>query len=90
MDEALLKVHLTPRGSKDQIVGWRGDTLHVKITAPPVEGAANAALVRFVAKSLGVRNSQVRLVSGQKSREKSLSVAGLAQSDLHTRLDKHR
>ena len=86
MAEALLKLHVTPRGSRNEISGWRGDTLCVKITAPPVEGAANAAIVKFVADSLGLRKSQVELVSGDKSREKTLRITGLSDSDIHARL----
>ncbi|MHB9037458.1 MAG: DUF167 domain-containing protein [Armatimonadota bacterium] len=86
MADALLKLHVTPRGSKNEITGWRDDVLCVKITAPPVEGAANAAIVKFIADALKVRKSQVELVSGEKSREKSVKVIGLSESDLRSRL----
>ena len=86
MSEALLKLRVTPRGSRNEITGWRGDTLYVKITAPPVEGAANAALIKFIARSLDVRKSQVRLVSGEKSRDKTLGITGITQSDLRAKL----
>lgn len=86
MAEALLKLHVTPRGSRNEISGWRGDTLCVKITAPPVEGAANAAIVKFVADRLGLRKSQIELVSGDKSREKTLRITGLCDSDIRARL----
>ena len=86
MSEALLKLRVTPRGSKNEITAWRGDMLCVKITAPPVEGAANAALIKFIARSLGVRKSQVRLVSGEKSRDKALGITGITQSDLRAKL----
>lgn len=86
MADALLKLHVIPRGSRNEISGWRGDTLCVKITAPPVEGAANAAIVKFVADSLGLRKSQVELVSGDKSREKTVRIIGLSESDIRARL----
>ena len=89
MAEALLKLHVTPRGSRNEISGWRGDTLCVKLTAPPVEGAANAAIVKFVADSLGLRKSQVELVSGHKSRDKTLRITGLTDSDIRARLAPH-
>lgn len=56
--------------------------LCVRITAPPVEGEANEACVRFLAEVLGVRRSQVRLVSGHRGREKTVAVDGLSQSRL--------
>mgnify|MGYP000877434386 CR=1 FL=1 len=84
--DTLLKLHVTPRGSKSEITGWRNDTLCVKITAPPVEGAANAAIVKFVADSLGVRKSQVELVSGERSREKTVRISGLTDAEVRQRL----
>ena len=87
MAEALLKLHVTPRGSRSEIIGWRDDTLCIKITAPPVEGAANAAVVKFIADSLGVRKSQVVLMSGERSREKTVRVAGLSDSDIRSRVE---
>lgn len=86
MAETLLKLHVTPRGSRNEVSGWREDTLCVKITAPPVEGAANAAIVKFIADALGIRKSQVELVSGDKSREKTVRVIGLSVSDIRARL----
>lgn len=86
MQSTLLRLHVTPRGSKNEITGWRDDVLCVKITAPPVEGAANAAVVKFVADALGVRKSQVELVSGEKSREKTLKIDGLTPDDIRSRV----
>lgn len=86
MPETILKLHVTPRGSKNEITGRRGDTLCVKITAPPVEGAANAAIIKFIADALGVRKSQIEIISGEKSREKTLKITGLSRGDLIARL----
>jgi len=88
MPEALLKVHITPRGSKNEITGWRGEVLCIKVTAPPVEGAANAAVLDFLADALGIRKSQVALVKGEKSREKTLKITGLTESEVRARLSK--
>ena len=78
----MLKVRLTPRGSRDEVLGWDGDTLRIRVTAPSVEGAANKALTEFVAERLGVRRGQVSIVSGGKSREKVLRLADVADLDL--------
>jgi len=86
MPEALLRIRLTPRGAKNEILGWDGNTLRVKVTAPPVEGAANRVCVDFVARQLGVRSGQVSIASGEKSREKTLRILGLSQDDLRERL----
>jgi uncharacterized protein (TIGR00251 family) len=81
------RVRVTPRSSRDVVAGERAGILLVRLTAPPVEGLANEALVRFLSKSLGVPRSAVRLVSGEKSRIKTVSVAGVDASRLRTRLE---
>jgi len=86
MPSSLLKLRVSPRGSKNEITGWRGDVLCVKITAPPVEGAANEAVVRFMADALGVRKSRVELVSGEKSREKTLRISGLSDEEVRSKV----
>lgn len=86
MPESVLSVHVTPKGSRNTITGWREDVLYVKITAPPVEGAANANLVKFLAKMLGLRRQDITLISGTKSREKKLLISGLTLQDIRDRL----
>lgn len=86
MPDTLLRLHVTPRGSRNEITGWRNDTLCVKITAPPVEGAANTAIVKFIADALSIRKSQVELISGDKSREKTLKISGLTEDDIRGKL----
>ena len=88
MEKVLLKVRVNPRGSRDQITGWQDGVLAVKLTAPPVEGAANKACVQFLADQLGVRKSQISLVSGRAKRDKLFEIAGLSQVELHDRLDR--
>jgi uncharacterized protein len=83
-----LAVRLTPRGGRDAAEGWMRDEkgqpcLKVRVAAPPVEGAANAALVMLLAKALRVARRSVRIVSGDQSRLKILEIDGLTQDDLH-------
>ena len=84
--EALVPVRVQPRASRDEIVGWRDDALRVRVTAPPVEGEANAAVRRLVARALGVAPSTVALVRGDRSRDKLVRVAGLSLADVRARL----
>lgn len=70
----LLTVRLQPRASRDEIVGPHGDALKIRITAPPVEGQANAHLVKFLADAFDVSRSQVTLVSGDSARSKQLRI----------------
>jgi hypothetical protein len=71
----LLKVHLVPKAGKNQIVGPYGNALKIKIAAPPIDGAANIELCRFIADKLGLPKSAVRLVHGTTSRQKTLHIA---------------
>lgn len=80
--EVRILVHLTPRAGRDEIAGWQGDVLRVRVTAPPVEGKANEALVRLLASALGLPKSRVGIVAGAKSREKTVGIEGLTRDDV--------
>ena len=86
MSETSLKIHVTPRGSRNQVVGWRGGVLHIKLTAPPVEGAANAQLVQFMADVLGIRKRDIEIAGGERSREKMIIVRGMTADQIADRL----
>jgi uncharacterized protein (TIGR00251 family) len=81
-----LRVHVQPRASRNEIAGWREGALVVRLTAPPVDGAANKACGEFLAEALGVKRSQVELISGQKSREKRFRITGVTPEALRARL----
>ena len=67
-------------GASHERVQWEGEVLHVWVTARAVEGQANRALVRTVARALGVRASAVTIVSGERGRDKVLEVASISGS----------
>jgi len=71
-----LLVYVQPRASRDQLVGVQGDELKVRLAAPPVDGAANAACCAFFAKLCRLPKNQVTLVTGETSRHKRLLLAG--------------
>jgi uncharacterized protein (TIGR00251 family) len=68
------EVRVQPRASKNEIAGIREGVLRIRLQAPPVEGAANEALVRFLANELGISTRQVRIISGLGSRNKVVEV----------------
>jgi uncharacterized protein (TIGR00251 family) len=86
MTEWNLHVRVTPRAGRDALAGWQDGVLRVRLAAPPVEGQANDALVRFLAKTLGVSQRDVRLVSGQGARAKRLAVSGVSVEIARVRL----
>ncbi|MCL6628578.1 MAG: DUF167 domain-containing protein [Armatimonadetes bacterium] len=88
MEKALLKIRVNPRSSRNQITGWRDDVLQIKLTAPPVEGAANKAVLEFLAEQLGIKKSQIALVSGTTSREKIVEITGLSNGEIRYRIER--
>lgn len=83
---AAFAVRVVPRASKNEIAGQVGDAIKVRLTAPPVEGKANEALIAFLAQELGVRKSQVEIVAGETSRNKVICVLGLSPAEVEERL----
>jgi len=87
MKEITLKVYLQPKSSKNEVVGPYRDGIKVKITAPPVEGKANEALIRFLAKELGVSPSCIEITRGQHFREKTLKISGDMDQELLKKIE---
>ena len=77
-DAVRFAVHVQPRASRNEISGLHGDALKVRLGAPPIEGAANDALVELLADALGVSPRDVRIVGGQRSRRKLVEVVGVS------------
>ena len=73
-------VHVQPRASRSEIVGVHGAALKVRLQAPPVEGAANDALVTLLAERLGVPRRSVRVVAGTTSRAKTVEIDGSTEA----------
>ena len=83
----VLAVRLTPRGGRDAVEGWAVDAdgrpyLKVRVASPPVDGAANAALIAFMAKTLKIPRSAIRIASGETARIKRLELAGVPAVEL--------
>jgi uncharacterized protein (TIGR00251 family) len=75
-------VRVVPRASKSGVAGEHDGRLRVRVAAPPVEGAANEELVRFLAKAFGVPARDVEIVSGHASKSKRVRVRGVSAADL--------
>jgi len=69
-----IRVRLTSRASRDEIVGWRDDRLLVRVSAPPVGGRANRALRKLLAKRLRIAAGRVEIVRGERSRDKLVAI----------------
>ena len=86
MASARIAVRLRPRGRRDELLGLRDGVLQARVTAPPVDGRANKALCRLIAKQIGVAPSRVTVVRGGKSRDKVVVVEGFSESELEIAL----
>ncbi len=84
--ETILRVRVQPRASRNAAVLESDGRIRVALTAPPVEGAANSALTVFVADALGISKRAVTLISGAKSRDKTIRIEGVALAEIHARL----
>ncbi|OGP55618.1 MAG: YggU family protein [Deltaproteobacteria bacterium RBG_13_52_11] len=80
------KVLLQPRASREGIDGLHGDAVKVRVFAPPLEGKANKALKRFIAKKLNISSSQVEIIAGQRSRQKLLRITGISRAEIEKTL----
>lgn len=79
-------MQVQPRASRNAVIGWKDGALKVALTAPPVEGAANAALVALLAEALGLKKRQIAVVAGQASRRKIVAVDAVDEAALKERL----
>ncbi len=82
-----MSVRIQPRASKNEVVSREGG-VKIRLTAPPVDGAANEALVRFLADTLCVSKSQVEIVSGHTARDKVVKISGIDKTAAETILNK--
>jgi len=86
-----LSIRVQPGARSDALIGWTtdsrgGEVLKIRLRAPAVEGKANAALIEFLAHSLGLRRSQIAILRGDKSREKIVAVEGMTIEEIKRRI----
>jgi uncharacterized protein len=82
----LLLLRVIPRSPRTAITGKRGEAIVVRLAAPPVDGAANDALIGFLATTFGRPRRDVRIVGGEKSRDKRVVIEGISEDDFSSRL----
>jgi uncharacterized protein (TIGR00251 family) len=84
---ARLRVHVSPGARQEEVVGWRGGALRVKVRARPEKGRANQAVVQMLARRLGVASANVSIVHGATARDKLVEVEGLSEEELRSMFD---
>ena len=83
---ATIRVHVIPNARIDKVVGEHGDAIKIKLRAPAVEGKANVALCKFLAKKLGIPQRAIVLERGERSRDKVIRIDGLREEEVRRRL----
>jgi uncharacterized protein (TIGR00251 family) len=86
MPPVLVQIRVIPRARRTEISGRRGDAIVVRLAAPPVDGAANEALIAFLADRLGIPRRQIALARGATARDKTIAIDGLAPGEIARRL----
>ena len=82
-----IRVKVLPRSSKNQIIGKEEGAYRVKLTSAPVDGQANRALIKYLAKTLGLPKRNVDIISGERSRTKRVRIQGLSTEDVNRQLE---
>ena len=83
-------IQVIPHASRTEIAGVQEGALKIKVTAPPVEGAANEACIKLLAKELALKKSQMEISSGAKSRKKTVLVKDISKKELETKINNIR
>ena len=83
---ATISLHVVPRARATAVAGKHGDAVRIRIAAPPVNGAANAELVRYLAARLGVATRQITIVAGAGGRRKTVAVEGMERERIERAL----
>ena len=82
-----VRIHVQPRARRSELSGIHNGTLKIKVLAPPVDDAANRAIIEFFSSLLDISKSSIRITSGQKSRDKTLLIQGLSRKAFIARLE---
>jgi uncharacterized protein (TIGR00251 family) len=83
---AVLDIRVIPRAPRTRVDGMRGAAILVRLAAPPVEGAANDALIAFLSEALDLPRRNIQIISGEKSRDKRVRIDGVDEATARTRL----
>ncbi|MBU3724098.1 MAG: DUF167 domain-containing protein [Burkholderiaceae bacterium] len=83
VDKTSISLYCQPGASRTRVSGLHDGKLKIQLAAPPVEGAANEALIKFIARVCGVRHADVQILAGAQSRHKRIEVRGLSSAQIH-------
>ena len=81
-----LKIKVSPKASRNAIIGWHAESLKIAVTAAPDKGKANTAVQSLLAKQLGLAKGNIQITTGQTQAQKTVEITGLGENELQTRL----
>jgi uncharacterized protein (TIGR00251 family) len=84
-----IKFKVVPKSSKNSLAGWENGEMKIRLAAVPEKGAANEALIRFLAEILDIGKSSIRIIQGETSRHKRVCITGLSIDQIKDKLQKH-
>jgi uncharacterized protein len=84
--ERWLAIKVTPNAGRNEITGWRGGILQVKVAAPPEKGKANKELIDFLGRRLGVKKSAISIIKGETGRNKAIEIEGMGLEEIINKL----
>jgi hypothetical protein len=88
-EKSKIAAHIQPNASQNEVAGFKGGVLQVRISAPPVKGKANQELIKFLSNVLGVNKSNLTIQKGITGRKKMVAITGLGQEQVTRLLEKH-
>lgn len=90
VNQTQLSVKVIPLSSKNCIVGWFGNSLKIKVQAPPEKGKANHSVIKILAKVLGIDSKFMSIISGETSTNKVFIINGLSKDNIHQKIADHK
>lgn len=88
-EQSQIAVHVQPNANQNEVVGFKGGVLQVRIAAPPVKGKANQELIKFLSSVLGVSKSNLTIEKGVTGKKKTVAIRGLGQEEVARLLERH-
>ena len=88
-EQSKIAAHIQPNASQNEVVGFKGGVLQVRIAAPPVKGKANQELIKFLSNVLGVSKSNLTIEKGITGKKKTVAIRGLGQEQVARLLERH-
>jgi uncharacterized protein (TIGR00251 family) len=86
-NSCILKIRVQPKSSSNRVLGYEDGIVKLRVTAPPIDGQANAGVISLLAKTLGISKSKLQIIRGESSRDKVIAVEALTEQEVANRIE---